>query len=145
MEVVGIPQSVSANYLEKAFSKTLEKVVIEVPSKDIDTCRRVVRFLKRKDCQQILSEKKDVQMITVIDLDLPNTNNKLHLNESHCLYYCILWSKSKALFTMGKISSYFFSNGPVKINLQEQGPSIQIAHTADLEKYFPGVDLSNPR
>ena len=52
--------------------------------------------------------------------------------------------KSKALFTMGKIHSYFISNGSVKMRLQEKGPSILITHTADFEKYFPGVDLSAP-
>ena len=46
---------------------------------------------------------------------------------------------------MGKIHSYFISNGSVKIRLQEKGPSIPITHTADFEKYFPGVDLSVPR
>ena len=89
--------------------------------------------------------KKDIQRITATDLDLPNTTIKLYLIESLCPYYPILWSKSKALFTMGKIHSYFISNGSVKIRLQEKGPSIPITHTADFEKYFPGVDLSVPR
>ena len=46
---------------------------------------------------------------------------------------------------MGKMNSYLISNGSVKMSLQEQGPSILIAHTADFENYFPGVDLSAPR
>ena len=89
--------------------------------------------------------KKDIQRITATDLDLPNTTIKLYLNESLCPYYPILWSKSKALFTMDKIHSYFISNGSVKIRLQEKGPSIPITHTVDFEKYFPGVDLCLPR
>ena len=117
---------------------------MEVPLKDIDACHRVgkqecvtVKFLRRKDCQQVLSVKKD--------LDLPNTTIKLYLDDSLCPYYRILWSKSKALFTMGKIHSYFISNGSVKIRLQEKEPSIPITHTADFEKYFPGLDSSAPR
>ena len=104
--------------LEKKFSKILEKVGMEVPAKDIDACHRVgkqgcviVKFLRRKDCQQVFSVKKDIQKITATDLGLPNTTIKLHLNESLCPYYRILWSKSKALFTMGKINNYFISNG----------------------------------
>ena len=46
---------------------------------------------------------------------------------------------------MGKIHSYFISNGSVKIRLQEKGPSILITHTADFGKSFPDVDLSAPR
>ena len=45
---------------------------------------------------------------------------------------------------MGKIHGHFISNGSVKMRLQEKGPSILITHTADFEKYFPGVDLSAP-
>ena len=56
-----------------------------------------------------------------------------------------LWSKSKALFTIGKIHCHFILNGSIKIQLQEKGPSIPISHTADFEKYFPVVDLSAPR
>ena len=41
VEVVGIPQSVPASDFEKAFSKILEKVVMEVPAKDIDACHWV--------------------------------------------------------------------------------------------------------
>ena len=82
-------------HLEKTFSKILEKFGIEVP---------------RKDCQQVLSVKKDIQKITATDLDLCNTTTKPYLNESLCLCYRILWSKRKALFTMNKIRSYFISS-----------------------------------
>ena len=125
---------------------------MDVPAKDIDACHRVgkqgriiVKFLRRKDYQRVLSVKMDIQNITATDLDLSNTTIKLYLNESLCPHYRILWSKSNALFTMGKIHSYFISNESVKIRLQEKGPSIPIIHTVDFEKYFPGVDLSAPR
>ena len=48
---------------------------MEVPAKDIDACHRVgkqgrvvVKFLRRKDCQQVLSVKKDIQKITATAL-----------------------------------------------------------------------------
>ena len=43
--------------------------------------------LRRKDCQQVLSVKKDVQKISTTDADLPNATIKLYLNESLCPYY----------------------------------------------------------
>ena len=152
VEVAGIPKSVPASDLEKSFSKILGKVGMEVPAKGINACHRagrqgrvIVKFLRRNVCQQVLSVKKDIQKINATDLDLPNTTIKLYLNESLCPYYRILWSKSEALFTMGKIYSYFISYGSVKRRLQEKRPSISITHTADFEKYFLGVDLSAPR
>ena len=142
----------SSKWHGKNFSKILEKVGTDVSARDTDACHRVgkqgrviVNFLRSKDCQQVVSVKKGIQNITATDLNLPNTTVRLYLNESLCPYYRILWSKSKALFTMGKIHSYFISNGSVKIRLQEKGPSIPVTHTADFEKYFPGVDLSAPR
>ena len=65
-ESVEVAHSVPASDLEKSFSKILENVGMEVPVKDIDACHRVgkegrviVKFLRRKNCQQVLSVKKD--------------------------------------------------------------------------------------
>ena len=92
--MAGIPQSVPASDLEKTFSKILEKVGMKVPAKDSDACHRVgkhgrsiVKFLKRKDCQQVLSVKKDLQEITATDLDLPNTTIKLYLSKACVRYF----------------------------------------------------------
>ena len=125
---------------------------MEVPAKDIGASfqiskqgRVIVKFLRRKDCEQVHSVKNDIQKSTATDLDFPNTTIKLYLNESLCPYYRILWSTSKALFTKGKIHSYFIWNGSVKIRLKGKGLSIPITHTADFEMHFPAVDLSAPR
>ena len=106
---------------------------MEVPAKDIDACHWIgkqggviVKFFRKKDCQQVLSVKKDIQKITATDLDLPNTIIKLYLNENLCPYYRILWSKSKALLTMGKIHSYFISNGSVKYVYKKSDLQLQL-------------------
>ena len=126
--MTGIPQSVPVSDLEKTFSKKFGESWDEVLGKDIDACHRVgkqgrviVKFLRRKVCQLVLSVKKDIQKTTATDLDLPNTAIKLYLNESLCPYYRILWSKNRALFTMGKIHSYFISSGSVKIHFARKG------------------------
>ena len=58
---------------------------MDVPAKDIDACHRVgkqgriiVKFLRRKDYQRVLSVKMDIQKITATDLDLSNTTIKLY-------------------------------------------------------------------
>ena len=86
------------------------------------TRTRHCEVFRKKDCQQVPSVKKDIKKITTTGLDLSNTTIKLYLKESLCPYYRILWSKSKALFTMGKVHSYLISNGSVKIRLQKKGP-----------------------
>ena len=98
VEVAGIPQSVPASDLKRI----LEKVGMEVPAKDIDACHRIgkqgriiVKFLRRKDCQQVLGVKKDIQKITANDLALPSTAIKLYLNESLCPYYVSYGQKVK--------------------------------------------------
>ena len=143
VEVARTPQSLPASDLEKTFSKILEKGGIKVPAEDTDACHWVgkqgyviVKFLRRKDCQQVLSMKKNIQKIIATDLDLPNTTIKLYLNESLYPYYHILWSKRKALLTMDKIDSYIISNGSVKIHLQEQGTSVPITHKLILKSIF---------
>ena len=95
--------------------------VTEVPGKDVDVCHWVgkqryviVKFLRRKHCQQVLSVKQDIHKITATDSDLPNNTLKLYWNKSYCPYYRILWSKSKALFTMGNIHTISFQMNQLK-------------------------------
>ena len=59
------------------YSKVLEKVEMEVPTKDIDACHRVgkqgrviMKFSRKKDFQQVLSVKKNIQKITATDFFL---------------------------------------------------------------------------
>ena len=42
---------------------------------------------------------------------------------------------------MGKIFSYYVSNGTVIIKIQETLQTVSIMHTSDLDKLFPDVDL----
>lgn len=55
--------------------------------KDIDSCQRagnqdrsIVKFLVRKDYQQVVNARKDIQKITAANLDLPNSI-KIYRNE----------------------------------------------------------------
>ena len=49
------------------------------------------------------------------------------------------------LYNIGKLKSYFNSNGTSKIRLKELGLAIQIMHVNDFEKYFLDIDLSARR
>ena len=112
--------------------------------KDIKDCHGVsegvttiVKPCKRKVSKQVLNVRK-------LSMDnLQQTGQgKLYINQSLCPYYRVLWSKSKSLHKIGKLFQYYVSNGIVKIEIQETSQLLSIIHTGDMEKLFPGVDLS---
>ena len=94
LDVVGIP---SADVLEEKVLNILGKLGCDIPSERIEACHRIskksstviVKFTKRKDCQQVWSVKKDLQKIKMEDVNLPG-QNKLFINRSLCSYYKVL-------------------------------------------------------
>ena len=75
--------------------------------------------------QLVVSGLKDLQL---------TGQGKLYINQSLCPYYRVLWSKSKSLHSMGKIYSYYVSNGTVKIKIQETSKPLSIMHISHLDK-----------
>ena len=94
LDVVGIP---SADVLEEKVLNIFGKLGCDIPSERIEACHRIskksstviVKFTKRKDCQQVWSVKKDLQKIKMEDVNLPG-QNKLFINRSLCPYYKVL-------------------------------------------------------
>ena len=56
--------------------------------------RVIIKFSKRKECLQVLSVKKDLKNLDMVEIGLPE-NCKVFVNQSLCPYYKLLWSKSK--------------------------------------------------
>ena len=81
----------------------------------LDDCHRlgknsgrvIIKFPRRKDCKQVFQAKKDLKDLNTHDLDLPR-GTKIFVNQSLYPYYCMLWSKSKRLRSMGMINSFFY-------------------------------------
>ena len=103
LDIVGIPRSIS------------EKLGCNIPPKRIEACHRVgkknptviVKFSRRKKCQQVWDVKRDLRKIKMEHTDLPG-QNKLFINKSLCPYYKVIWAKSKELHSLGKIHSFFY-------------------------------------
>ena len=149
LEISGIPSSVTDNDLEDVVCKAITKAGVDVSDKDIEDCHRVgkrstiiVKFCKRKVSKQVLNVRKDLTLFSMEDLQLTGQGS-LYINQSLCSYYRVLWSKSKSLHRMGKIFSYYVSNGTVKIRIQETSQPLSIMHTSDLKKLFPDVESNN--
>ena len=114
LDIIGIPSEVEPDVLEEKVVNIFEKLGCNIPSNHIAACHRVskksatviVKFSRRKDCQQVLAVKKDLRKIKMEDVGLPG-QNKLFINKNLCPYYKVLWSKSKKLHSLGKINSFF--------------------------------------
>lgn len=150
LEVSGIPNSVKQDELEDKVLTIFKKVGCDIKSENIEACHRVgrqnkviIKFSRRKDCQQIYSVKRDLSKLDMKEVDLPE-GTQVFVNQSLCPYYKSLWSKSKKLLSLGKIHSFFVSNSTIKLKLQENGEPVAITHSSDFRKYFPDVDLSPP-
>ena len=150
LELVGIPQSVQDDDLEKAVTKIVNKVGINITERNMQAVQRIrkegrtiIKFSNKKDCQALLKVKCDLNNLTMKDFGFEE-NNKIYVNESLCPYYRVLWAKSKRLHHLQKIFSFYVSNDSIKIKIKENDKGIKITHTANFEKYFPGSDLSPP-
>ena len=151
LDIIGIPSEVEPDVLEEKVVNIFEKLGCNIPSNHIEACHRVskksatviVKFSRRKDCQQVLAVKKDLRKIKMEDVGLPG-QNKLFINKNLCPYYKVLWSKSKKLHSLGKINSFFISGDKIKIKVSENSLPLSITHVDDFGKYFPDIDLSPP-
>ena len=148
LESEGIPLDVPNENLESKVLEVFSKVGCAILSRDIEAChpltnnhRVIVNFLRRKDCDQVLSIKRDQQKIKLEDIGSRGSNS-IFINPSLCPYYRIFWSKSKRLLDLGKINNFYVSSGKIKIRIQENSKPLSITHVEDFKKYFPDVDLT---
>ena len=151
LDIVGIPREVSGEVLEEKVLNIFDKIGCNISPDNIESCYRIskksdtviVKFSRRKDCQQVWQVKKDLQKMKMEDFDLPGSG-KLFINRSLCPYYKVLWSKSKKLQNLGKIHSFLISGDTTKIKINENSPPLSVTHVDDFGNYFPDVDLSPP-
>ena len=81
--------------------EVFSKVGCEILSCDIETChllsnndRATVKFLRRKDCDQVMSVKRDVRKVKFEDIGLRGCNS-IFIDPILCPYYRMFWSKNK--------------------------------------------------
>ena len=127
LEIAGIPTSIPQQNLEEKISQVFEAIGVSADKNDTDDCHRlrdkepmIVKFLRRKDCKQVLRCKKDPRSIKMINLDLPE-GTKLFINESLCPHYKALWVICKKLWNRKRIHSFFTADGIIKFRFEEHG------------------------
>ena len=98
-----------------------------------------MKFSRRKDCEQVMSLKKDLKKVKIQDIGLTG-NQSIFINTSLCPYR-MLWSKCKRLYELSNITNFYIFSGTIKVKTSENSSPIAIKHTKDFTKYFPEVDL----
>ena len=149
LEVVGIPSSVNVKDLEGKVCTIFNRIGVAVKTEDIEACQRlyndkktIVKFSKRKVCQQVLRVKKELKNIDPSELDFPE-GTAIFINESLCSYYKMLWNKCKKLWEKKLIYTYFTSNGNIRYRIMENGNVNTVTHITDFKKNFPDIDIND--
>ena len=149
LEVVGIPSSVNVKDLEGKVCTIFNRTGVAVKPDDIEACHRlyndkktIVKFSKRKVCQQVLRVKEELKNIDPSEFDFPE-GTAIFINESLCSYYKMLWNKCKKLWEKKLIYTYFTSNGNIRYSIRENGNVNTVTHITDLKNNFPDIHIND--
>ena len=148
---IDVHSEAEGDVLEENVLSVFKKLGCSIPPNRTQACHRVsknsatviIRFSRRKDCQQVLPVKKDLRKTKMEDVDQPG-QNKLFINKLLCPYYKVLWYKSKKIHSLVKINSFFILGDTIKINVSENSLPLSITRVDDFGKYFRDIDLSPP-
>ena len=146
MDIIDVQSEAEGDVLN-----VFKKLGCSIPPNRTEACHRVsknsatviIRFSRRKDCQQVLPVKKDLHKTKMEDVDQPG-QNKLFLYKNLRQYYKVLWFKTKMIHSLVKINSFFTLADTIKINVSENSLPLSITPVDDFGKYFRDIDLSPP-
>ena len=88
---MGISSSAEKENLESKVCENVNKIGVTVTENDIEACHRlrgnktIVKFCKRKICQNVLRKKRSLKKAKPSDVDLSG-ETLLFINESLCSY-----------------------------------------------------------
>ena len=71
LEITSIPQNIEHNQLEGKVIQVLTKVGCNIISDNVEACHRISSKNDHKDCQQVLSVKKGLKNLNMVDVGLP--------------------------------------------------------------------------
>ena len=100
--MVGLPSAIVDDQLENAVCRVLQHIAANIIDKKIESCHRLnkntdmttVKFLRRKDFDQVMSLKSELKNLKSANLDLPEWT-KFYFNESLCPYLGICGTSAR--------------------------------------------------
>ena len=147
--ISGIPESVNQKQLQEKVIQILGTIGLNIVYDDISACHRlynppnsqypakvIVRFVNRKVANFCLEHRDDLQHQSFQQLRL-----NLRFYESLCSKNEESLRICKWLSQAGKIQSYFFRNGFLKIVKDEHGRPQKINHPEILRKMFADIPV----
>ena len=141
--------SVKIKDLEGKACSVFKRIGVPVNPDDIEACNRlyndkktIFKFSRRKLCQKVLREKKELKNVDPSEFDFPE-GTAIFINESLCFYYRMLWNKCKKLWEKKLIYTYFTSNGNIRYRIRENGNVHTVTRITDFKKNFPDIDIND--
>ena len=149
LKVVRLPSTIADDQLENTVGRVLQYIGANITDEKTESChwlnqvtdRTIVKFLTRKDCDQVMRVKSELKKLNQADFNLPE-GTKLYINESLHTYCRGLWNQCNKLWNMRKLFSFSTVNGSVPKKLQENGLYNIITHIYDLKEIFPDEDFT---
>ena len=155
LEITGIPDEIKDEDLEEKVIEILNKIDVNVSTKDIEACHRIgksrenskktiIRFVNRKYAKKALLNKKSLKNINRSSIGLSNSGN-IFINENltpmnnKLAFYC------RKLKRDGYIEKTFLREGVVCIRGSSigNGKTIKVLNFNTLFEYFPNFDFSD--
>ena len=123
LELSCLPESIENSELEETALQLFKKLYVEVDSSNIEDWqwlpskgpkRKIAKFSKRKDSNRIRKVKKNWKGM---DLSSIGIRPPVHINDSLCKYYEMLWEKCKKRCVNKFIHQFWVSNGSIRLRL----------------------------
>ena len=142
--MTGIPDNVEEKDLEEKVIKILDKIEVNVTSRDIEACHRVgksrnnskktiICFVNRKFAKKALVNRKSLKNIDKSSIGLSNSSD-IFINENLTL------ANSKLAFHCRKLKREGFVVCITSKNVQN-GKTIKVLHLNTLVDLFPNFDF----
>ena len=94
----------------------------------------IVKLCSSKYANKIRLLKKGLKGMNLSSLSI---NSAVHINDSSCTYYKMLWGKCRKFLLNTYIHSFWVANGTIKLKTVENGRVYTVTHRNDLVKLLP--------
>ena len=161
LDFSGIPNSVAPKYLENFILSLLQEIGINLDKSCIVACHRlgktdrtIVKFLNRKDAENVYSNKKKLEDVDIYcllsDDDIQGRNvmitgsqndwreeglpgkRKIFVSQNPCPYYRYLYGFVKEKKAEGLIFYFWVFTGTIRMRELQDSRVINITHESDI-------------
>ena len=158
MDFSGIPNSVAPKDLENFILRLLQEIGINLDKSRIVACHRlgktdrmIVKFLNRKDAENVYSNKKKLKDVDIfsnddmqgrIDMTTGSQNDwregglsrkrKIFVSQNLCPYYRYLYGLVKEKKAEGLIFYFWVFNGTIRMRELQDSRVINIIHESHI-------------